>query len=157
MRTPASGSRASRSTRTASEAAAECVPGLYADRIRPGGRIDTWWLDADLTLATAGGHGLPAVRDLADHTITVNGTRLPLDVPAAIHTCRTALNPAGGWSTALTQGDPTEPNIVSTASGACRLDFEYAGRNTIAYEIAHLLWYLLALGGWLVPLHQRNT
>ncbi|MEW2373521.1 hypothetical protein AB0940_29765 [Streptomyces sp. NPDC006656] len=54
-------------------------------------------------------------------------------------------------------GDPTEPDIVSTASGACWLDFEYAGRNTIAGEIAHLLWYLLALGGWLVPLHQRDA
>nr|WSW48742.1 hypothetical protein OG296_37055 [Streptomyces sp. NBC_01001] len=124
---------------------AECIPGLYADRIRPAGRIDTWWFDADLTLATGGSQDLPAVRDLAGYTITVNGTRLPLDVPAAIHACRTALNPAGRWSTALTQGDATEPNIVSTAAGACWLDFEY------------LLWCLLALGGWLVPLHQRGT
>ncbi|MGW6574016.1 hypothetical protein ACWGAN_17780 [Streptomyces sp. NPDC054945] len=56
------------------------------------------------------------MRDLAGYTITVNGTQLPLDVPAAIHACRTALNPAARWSTALTQGDPTEPDIVSTAA-----------------------------------------
>ncbi|MGA5819906.1 hypothetical protein ACPC54_18840 [Kitasatospora sp. NPDC094028] len=136
---------------------AECVPGLYADRLRPGGRIDAWWLDPDLTLTTADGPDLPAVRDLAGYTFTVNGTRLALDVPAAIHAARTALNPTSRWATALTQGDPTEPNIVSTASGACWLDFEYAGRNTIAGESANLLWYLLALGGWLVPLHQRDT
>ncbi|MBB4951212.1 hypothetical protein F4556_006747 [Kitasatospora gansuensis] len=139
-------------------ALAECVPGLYADRIRPAGRIDTWWLDPTLTLST-GTDALPAVRDLTHWTITANGTRLPLDVPAAIRTTRTALDPASRWTTALTQGDPTEPNITNTSSGpgAVWLDFEYAGRNTIAGEAANLLWYLLALGGWLVPLHQRDT
>lgn len=137
---------------------AECVPRLYADRIRPGGRIDTWWcLDNSLTLTGAGGPELPAVRDLARYSITVNGTRLPLDVPAAIRAARSELNSAGRWMSALTQGDPTEPNIVSTSAGVCWLDFEHAGRNTIAGEIANLLWYLLALGGWLVPVHQRDT
>ncbi|RKE21953.1 hypothetical protein [Streptomyces sp. TLI_171] len=139
-------------------ALAECVPGLYAERILPGGRIDTWWLDAVLGLTITGGPELPAVRELAGYTVTVNGTRLSLDVPAAIRAARTALAPGGRWSTALTQGDPTEPNIAdSTAGGACWLDFEYAGRNIVAGEIANLLWYLLALGGWLVPLHQRDT
>ncbi|GLW58741.1 hypothetical protein [Kitasatospora phosalacinea] len=139
-------------------ALAECVPGLYADRIRPGGRIDTWWLDDTFVLATADGPGLVAVRDLAGYTVTANGTRLSLEVPAAIRSARTGLDPAGRWSTALTQGDPTEPNIAdSAAGGACWLDFEYAGRNTVAGEISNLLWYLLALGGWLVPLHQRDT
>ncbi|MFI5527013.1 hypothetical protein ACIA8O_00495 [Kitasatospora sp. NPDC051853] len=139
-------------------ALAECVPGLYADRIRPAGRIDTWWLDPTLTLSP-GSDTLPPVRELTDWTITANGTRLPLDVPAAIRTTRTSLAPASRWTTALTQGDPTEPNITTAATGpgAVWLDFEHAGRNTLPGEIATLLWYLHALGGWLVPLHQRTT
>ncbi|MDR3084429.1 MAG: 3-oxoacyl-ACP reductase FabG [Streptomyces sp.] len=45
--------------------------------------------------------------------------------------------------------------VVRTV-GACWLDFEHAGRNTLAGEIANLLWYLLALGGWLVPTCQHD-
>ncbi|MFJ6050539.1 hypothetical protein [Streptomyces sp. NPDC092307] len=49
------------------------------------------------------------MRDLAGYTITVNGTQLPLDVPAAIHACRTALNPAGRWCTASPKATPPNP------------------------------------------------
>ncbi|GAA1336891.1 hypothetical protein GCM10009647_079560 [Streptomyces sanglieri] len=77
-------------------------------------------------------------------------------MPAAIDDARAALHPDSRWTTAITQGDPTEPNIATSASGACRLDFEYAGRNTLPGEIANLLWYLLALGGWLVPTYQSD-
>jgi hypothetical protein len=52
---------------------------------------------------------------------------------------------------AVTQGDPTEPNI---AIPLCWLDFEHAGRNALAAEAANLLWYLLGMGGWLVPRYQ---
>ncbi|MBP2586240.1 hypothetical protein J3A78_006718 [Streptomyces sp. PvR006] len=51
-------------------------------------------------------------------------------------------------------GRPTEPNI---ADPLCRLDFEFAGRNTVAGEAANLLWYLMALGGWLVPRYQHDV
>ncbi|WP_274919638.1 hypothetical protein [Streptomyces sp. WZ-12] len=61
------------------------------------------------------------------------------------------------WVSALTQGDPTEPNIADSAAGACWLDFEHAGRNILAGEIANFLWYLLALGGWLVPTYQPDV
>ncbi|MFH9727479.1 hypothetical protein ACH4M4_31570 [Streptomyces sp. NPDC017254] len=54
----------------------------------------------------------------------------------------------------LTPGDPTEPNI---ADPLCWLDFEFAGRNTVAGEAANLIWYLLALGGWLVPRYQPDV
>lgn len=54
-------------------------------------------------------------------------------------------------------GDPTEPNIAAGPGGVCWLDFEYAGRNTLVGEIANLLWYLLALGGWLVPACQHDV
>ncbi|MFF1903280.1 hypothetical protein [Kitasatospora sp. NPDC058218] len=38
----------------------------------------------------------------------------------------------------------------------CWLDFQYAGRNTLAGEIAILLWYLVGMGGWLVPTYQPD-
>ncbi|WP_405798745.1 hypothetical protein [Streptomyces sp. NBC_01506] len=134
-----------------------CVPALYADRIRPGGRVDGWYLNQSLTVPdTHTGERIP-LHALADYTATVNGTRLDLDVPAAIEAARTALRPDSRWVSAITQGDPTEPNIAVSAEGACWLDFEHAGRNTLAGEIANLLWYLLALGGWLVPTYQRDV
>ncbi|MEU9339366.1 hypothetical protein AB0D49_40540 [Streptomyces sp. NPDC048290] len=133
-----------------------CVSALYADRIRPAGRVDTWYLNPDLTLPdTATGRSIP-VASLTGYTATVNDIPLILDVPAAIDAARTALHPDSQWATAITQGDPTEPNIAASASGACWLDFEHAGRNTLAGEIGNLLWYLLALGGWLVPTYQPD-
>ncbi|MGX1851127.1 hypothetical protein [Streptomyces sp. NPDC055299] len=134
-----------------------CVPALYADRIRPGGRLDTWYQNPSLTVTdTHTGERTP-LRALTGYTAIVNDTPLLLNVPAAIQAARSALHPDGQWTSALTQGDPTEPNIAASAAGACWLDFEYAGRNTLAGEIANLLWYLLALGGWLVPTYQRDV
>ncbi|MGY5079323.1 hypothetical protein ACWIGX_19885 [Streptomyces nigrescens] len=134
-----------------------CVPALYADRIRPGGRLDTWYQDPSLTVTdTHTGEPIP-LPALTGYTATVNDTPLLLDVPAAINAARGALHPDGQWTSAITQGDPTEPNIAASAAGACWLDFEHAGRNTLAGEIANLLWYLLALGGWLVPTYQRDV
>ncbi|MFI9047343.1 hypothetical protein [Streptomyces sp. NPDC053427] len=134
-----------------------CVPALYADRIRPGGRLDTWYQDLSLTVTdTRTGQRTP-LWALTGYTATVNDTPFLLDVPAAINAARGALQPDGQWACAITQGDPTEPNIAASAAGACWLDFEHAGRNTLAGEIANLLWYLLALGGWLVPTYQRDV
>ncbi|MFI1205589.1 hypothetical protein ACH4VR_40245 [Streptomyces sp. NPDC020883] len=134
-----------------------CTPALYADRIRPGGRIDLWYLKDDLTVTdTHTGEQVP-LHTVTGYTATVNGTPLLLDVPAAIDAARSALHPDGQWTSALTQGDPTEPNIADSAAGACWLDFEHAGRNVLAGEIANLLWYLLALGGWLVPTYQPDV
>ncbi|MFI6006920.1 hypothetical protein ACIA98_42455 [Streptomyces sp. NPDC051366] len=134
-----------------------CVPALYADRIRPGGRVDAWYNDElSLTDPRTGEH-VP-LRELTGYTVTVNdGPPLLLDLPAAIGSARTALHPDSQWISAVTQGDPTEPNIATSAVGACWLDFEYAGRNTLAGEIANFLWYLLALGGWLVPTYQPDV
>ncbi|MER5641590.1 hypothetical protein ABT095_32190 [Kitasatospora sp. NPDC002227] len=128
-----------------------CVSGLYLDRIRPGGRLDTWYLSGHLAVpAPRTGTPIP-LSTLTGHTFVVNSHLLRLDLPTAIREARQALAPGSRWTTALTQGDPTEPNI---ADPLCWLDFEYAGRNTLAGEIAVLLWYLLGLGGWLVPTYQ---
>ena len=37
------------------------------------------------------------------------------------------------------------------------LDFEHAGRNALAGDVANFLWYLLAMGGWLVPTYQASV
>ncbi|MGQ4390124.1 hypothetical protein [Streptomyces sp. SAS_270] len=134
-----------------------CTPALYTDRIRPGGRVDTWFLHHDLTFTDSRtGERLP-VRALTAYTATVNGLPFRLDLPAAIATARAGLHPDREWATALTQGDPTEPNIATSCAGACWLDFEHAGRNTLPGEIANLLWYLLGLGGWLIPTYQPDV
>ncbi|MCE3034851.1 hypothetical protein [Streptomyces sp. CMSTAAHL-2] len=133
---------------------AACVPGLYVDRIRPGGRIDAWCLSGRLTVpASITGRPLPVLA-LTGHLFVVNDIPLRLDLPATVGKTRDGLSPDRAFVTAITQGDPTEPNI---ADPLCWLDFEYAGRNTIAGEIAVLLWYLLGMGGWLVPRYRPEV
>ncbi|MFJ6408156.1 hypothetical protein ACIQK9_21815 [Streptomyces hydrogenans] len=133
---------------------AECVPDLYLDRIRPGGRLDRWYLRSDLPLALPHAGTTLTLRELADFTLTANGRPLTLNVAGIIDSLRHALAPDRRWLAGLAQGDPTEPNI---ADPLCWLDFEFAGRNTVAGEAANLLWYLMALGGWLVPRYQPDV
>ncbi|MGW2654279.1 hypothetical protein ACWC1D_11515 [Streptomyces sp. NPDC001478] len=133
---------------------AECVPDLYLDRIRPGGRLDRWYLRRDLPIALPHTDTTLTLRELADFTLTANGRPLTLDVADTIERLRDALAPDRRLRAGLTQGDPTEPNI---ADPLCWLDFEFAGRNTVAGEAATLLWYLMALGGWLVPRYQPDV
>jgi hypothetical protein len=130
----------------------ECVPNLYQDRIRPGGRIDSWYVQRDPALAVPNAPTL-SLAALSGYSLTVNGAALSLDIDAVIREVRRTLSPDSRWMTAVTQGDPTEPNI---AEPLCWLDFECAGRNTLVGEIANLLWYLLAMGGWLVPVYQPD-
>ncbi|MFJ6185689.1 hypothetical protein [Streptomyces sp. NPDC092295] len=132
----------------------QCRPGLYADRIRRGGRLDAWYLHQDLPLALPGTHTVLTLGALRHYTFIVNERPLAVDLPAIIAGARRTLNPGGRWATAITQGDPTEPNI---ADPLCWLDFEHAGRNTLPGESAIFLWYLMALGGWLVPRYQPDT
>ncbi|RAY16686.1 hypothetical protein DPM19_00410 [Actinomadura craniellae] len=132
----------------------QCMPGLYANRIKNGGRLDAWYLHQDLPLTLPGTGTTITTGQLRRYTLTANGRDLVVDLPAIIGRTRHALNPASRWLTAITQGDPTEPNI---ADPLCWLDFEHAGRNTLTGESANLLWYLMALGGWLVPRYQPGT
>ncbi|MER8000845.1 hypothetical protein [Streptomyces sp. NPDC095613] len=133
---------------------AECVPDLYLDRIRPGGRLDRWYLRRYLPLALPHTDTTLTLRELADFTLTANGRQLTLNVADTIDSLRHALAPDRRRLAGLTQGDPTEPNI---ADPLCWLDFEFAGRNTVAGEVANLLWYLMAQGGWLVPRYQPDV
>lgn len=130
-----------------------CVPALYQERLRTGGRIGTWYL-RNPPMLSLGKDLAISVRDLAAYDITVNAVPVRLDLLKIVKDARELLAADGRWVTAVTQGDPTEPNIADLL---CWLDFEYAGRNTLAGEIANLLWYLLAMGGWLVPVFQPDV
>ena len=94
------------------------------------------------------------LRDFSGWEFRINERTYSIDLPGVIAAIRGELSPASRWLTALTQGDPTEPNI---AEPLCWLDFEHAGRNVLAGEVANLLWYLLGMGGWLVPRYQPAT
>lgn len=133
----------------------ECVPALYADRLRKGGRIDQWYLQRPGRSAVQLAVGGPTdLRDYSGWHLRVNDRTYAFDLPCVIAAIRGELSPASQWETALTQGDPTEPNI---GEPMCWLDFEHAGRNVLAGEVANLLWYLLGMGGWLVPRYQPAT
>ncbi|MET8181734.1 hypothetical protein [Streptomyces sp. NPDC005336] len=133
---------------------AECVPALYLDRIRPGGRLDRWYLLRDLPFTLPHTDVTLTVQELAGYTVTANGWPLTLNIAASIDSARRALDANRRWLAGLTQGDPTEPNI---ADPLCWLDFEFAGRNSAAGDTVNLLWYLMAMGGWLVPRYQPDV
>ncbi|GAA1774345.1 hypothetical protein [Luedemannella helvata] len=132
-------------------ALADCVPALYLERLRPGGRLDTWYRP-DTNIAI--GPTVVTVADLARMGLIIDGVTHRIDLGELIADTRRALAPSSRWMTAITQGDPTEPNI---GQPRLWLDFEHAGRNTLAGDVAILLWYLLGMGGWLVPTYQPAT
>ncbi|HEX6470649.1 MAG TPA: hypothetical protein VF069_16235 [Streptosporangiaceae bacterium] len=117
-----------------------------------GRRLDTWYLDTDPAITIEDTQITTC--ELAQRRLTVNGRPLKVDLPQIIIATRQTLAPDSRWLTAITQGDPTEPNI---ADPLCWLDFEHAGRNALAGEAANLLWYLMGMGGWLVPRYQPAT
>lgn len=128
----------------------ECVPALYATRLAPGGRLDCWYRRAPRPTWVIDGQRI-GLDDFAARSLVVRGRLLGPGWPADFTAVRSALSANSRWTTAITQGDATEPNI---AEPLCWMDFEHAGRNTLAGDIANLLWYLLGTGGWLVPTYQ---
>lgn len=128
-----------------------CVPALYLERLSAGGRLDTWYR-RDRCIAI--GARKISVGDLAQTELITDSARCRVDLAGLISKTRRSLAPGSRWMTAVTQGDPTEPNI---AYPLVWLDFEHAGRNVLAGDVANLLWYLLAMGGWLVPAYQHDV
>jgi len=128
----------------------ECVPALYAARLAPGGRLDRWYRRSPRPTWVIDGQHI-GLDDLAARVFIARDRPLGAGWPANFSTMRSALSANSRWTTAITQGDATEPNI---AEPLCWMDFEHAGRNTLAGDIANLLWYLLGMGGWLVPTYQ---
>lgn len=132
----------------------ECVPDLHIARLAPGGRLDRWYVRPPQPAWVIDNQRL-TLDDLASRTLVTDGHILGAGWwPAALADLRSALAAHTRWTTAITQGDPTEPNI---AEPLCWLDFEHAGRNALAGDVADFLWYLLAMGGWLVPTYQAKT
>jgi hypothetical protein len=103
-----------------------CVPALYLDRLRPGGRLDTWYWPNS---STAIGPATLTIGELARTELVTERVRCRIDIAALIEDTRRSLGVDTCWLTAVTQGDPTEPNI---AVPRIWLDFEHAGRNTLA-------------------------
>jgi hypothetical protein len=127
----------------------QCVPDLHLTRLAPGGRLDRWYTHG--RPAWVLGSHLLSVSDLACRTLVAGGRELGTAWPVTLPALRSALAGHTRWATAITQGDVTEPNI---AAPLCWLDFEHAGRNALASDTANFLWYLLGLGGWLVPAYH---
>jgi len=131
----------------------ECVPDLHLTRLAPGGRLDRWYTCPPHPTWVLTGRRLgPA--DLASRVLVAGGRELGLAWPVDLLALRSALAGHTRWATAVTQGDVTEPNITQPV---CWLDFEHAGRNALASDAANFLWYLLGMGGWLVPAYQPGV
>ncbi|HVB43262.1 MAG TPA: hypothetical protein VNF47_11225 [Streptosporangiaceae bacterium] len=131
----------------------ECVPDLHAARLAPRGRLDRWYTHTPQPTWVVDGQRLgPA--DLATRTLVADGRKAGPGWPVDLPELRSALARHTRWVTAITQGDVTEPNICQPL---CWLDFEHAGRNALASDTANFLWYLLGMGGWLVPAYQPGV
>jgi len=122
---------------------------LYWDRAAPGGRLDAYYADADFPVAE-GIIDLPVSR-LAEYVIVVNGRPLALGWTAALRRLRTHFQRDETVCAALTQGDPTDVNLAYPLAW---FDYDTAGLNSVLGEFANFLWYVTALGGWLVPTYN---
>jgi hypothetical protein len=130
-----------------------CVPDLHLARLAPGGRLDRWYTLPPHPAWLLGGQWLSSA-DLVGRTLVAGGQEMGCGWPVNLPALRSALTGSTRWATAITQGDVTEPNI---AQPLCWLDFEHAGRNALASDTANFLWYLLGMGGWLVPTYQPGV
>jgi len=129
---------------------AHVVRKLYWDRAAPGGRLDAYYNGADFPVAD-GIIDIPVSR-LDTYTLNVNGQRHHLDWAATLRWLRAHFSTPEPVCSAITQGDPTDVNLAHPLAW---LDYDTAGRNSIAGEFANFLWYVSALGGWLVPTYNR--
>lgn len=131
----------------------ECVPDLHLTRLAPGGRLDRWYANPPDPAWMLGSEQL-TLGDLASKTLVVSGREVGRGWPVSLPELRSLLAGHTRRATAITQGDVTEPNITQPL---CWLDFEHAGRNALASDIANFMWYLLGMGGWLVPTYQPDV
>ena len=118
---------------------------LYRDRALPGGRLDHYYAHNDILLAEA--QDRPRLTDLARTGLYVNGRHYQLDWDGTLAWLRDAFD-TPLWS-AISQGDPTDVNLAVPLAW---LDYDTAGRNAIAGEIANFSFYTAVFGGWLVPI-----
>lgn len=118
---------------------------LYRDRAAPGGRLDRYYAGRDLPLT--GTDTGPKTSDLARTGLYVNGRHYKLDWSGTLAWLRNAFD-SPVWS-AISQGDPTDSNLAVPLAW---FDYDTAGRNAIAGEIANFSFHTAVLGGWLVPL-----
>jgi hypothetical protein len=123
---------------------------LYWDRAVPGGRLDTYYADADFPVAD-GIIDVPVSR-LAGYVIVVNGHPFTLGWAAALRGLRTHFQRDEPVWAAVTQGDPTDVNLAHPLAW---FDYDTAGLNSILGEFANFLWYVTALGGWIVPTYNQ--
>jgi hypothetical protein len=122
---------------------------LYWDRAAPGGRLDSYYAEAELSLSVAGAEIL--FDDLGAWTLTVNGLDTRLDWQATLKDLRAHFENAGPVWAALTQGDPTDVNLAVPLAW---FDYDTAGMNCVLGEFANFLTYVATLGGWLVPTYN---
>lgn len=135
--------------------ATETVAKLYADRAAPGGRLDHYYgTDALWHIGTD-----PVVlrpSELAAVPLVVNEREHLLDLNEVITRLRAQLRGMTRVWAAITQGDPTDLNIGWTpAGGAVWFDYDTAGLNALAGEIACFLIYQRLHGAWLTPRYNR--
>jgi hypothetical protein len=128
---------------------------LYTDRALPGGRLDTYYRDNRPLLVLPGGQPLRPAH-LRHTTLVVNGVAHRIDFTDLVGWLRERLGPSRTEWAALTQGDPTDPNIGWTPQdGPIWFDYDTGGANAVPGEFACFLCYQHLHGGWLVPTYNR--
>jgi hypothetical protein len=126
---------------------------LYADRARPGGRLDDYYRP-DLPWLTSGDH-VVRPSTLANLTLIINEHEHRVHFAELLSWLRSRLLGQGQVWAGLTQGDPTDVNVGwSPDAGAVWFDYDTAGLNAIAGESACFLLYQRLHGAWLTPTYN---
>ncbi|MDM4722801.1 hypothetical protein QTQ03_25550 [Micromonospora sp. WMMA1363] len=137
--------------------ASQTIGKLYRDRAQPGGRLHRYYAHNPTLLTMPDGSGIRC-GDLREATLVINGQPRRLDFDALVTDLRTALHPDQQVWAALTQGDPTDFNIgLDGENRAVWFDYDTAGLNALAGEIACFLWYQRLHAAWLVPRYNPGA
>ncbi|WP_117665758.1 hypothetical protein [Micromonospora sp. MW-13] len=137
--------------------ASQTIGKLYRDRAQPGGRLDLYY-GHNPNLLTMPDRSAIRCSDLHETTLVINGQPRRLDFDALVTDLRTALHPDQQTWAATTQGDPTDVNIgLDDQNRPVWFDYDTAGLNSLAGEIACFLWYQRLHAAWLVPRYNPGA
>ncbi len=124
----------------------------FNDRLVPGGRIDKYY-GSDKVILKIGDRTI-SIKDIMGGKYYVNGVQMDSSIEEHLNAAKDNLDPEKPRSFVLSQGDPTESNM--TADGKF-FDFEVAGINSLAQELAIFCAHSYLSGHYITPKYSESS
>lgn len=123
---------------------------FFSARLTDGDRIENYYKKEGLFLVINGNN--VDLRKILGDKYFVNGKQIDLSIEEQIEIAKQQLDPSQPRLFVLSQGDPTESNI--TVNGKF-FDFEVAGINSLAQELAIFCCHSYLSGHYITPKYSR--